>query len=83
MKIALVGRPGGGKTTLFNAISSKQVPLLPGVPGAAPSVAVVQVVSAKIDRTRLIETSAESRFMKSLLKGIRVARGLRGDRTRA
>lgn len=52
MKIALVGRPGGGKTTLFNAISSKQVPLLPGVPGAAPSVAVVQVRDQRLEWLR-------------------------------
>jgi GTP-binding protein YchF len=52
MKVALVGRPGGGKTTLFNAISPKQVPLLPGVPGAAPFVSVVQVRDERLEWLR-------------------------------
>jgi len=52
MKIALVGRPGSGKTTLFNALSEKQVPLLPGVPGAAPFVSVVQVRDERLEWLR-------------------------------
>jgi hypothetical protein len=52
MRIALVGRPGSGKTTLFNALSEKQVPLLPGVPGTAPFVSVVQVRDDRLEWLR-------------------------------
>ena len=41
MKIALVGLPGCGKTSLFNALAEKPVDLLPGVPGSAPHVSVI------------------------------------------
>ena len=43
MRVALVGRPGSGKTTLFNALAEKPVDLVPGVPGGAPHVSVVRV----------------------------------------
>ena len=52
MKVALVGRPGSGKTTLFNALSEKPVPLLPGVPGSAPFVSVVQVRDERLEWLR-------------------------------
>jgi hypothetical protein len=52
MKIALVGRPGSGKTTLFRALSGQEVPLLPGVPGAAPHVSVVQVRDERLEWLR-------------------------------
>ncbi|MHC4339025.1 MAG: DUF933 domain-containing protein [Planctomycetota bacterium] len=44
MKVALIGLPGGGKTSLFNALSGKgPVELLPGAPGSPPHVSVVKV----------------------------------------
>lgn len=52
MKLALVGLPGGGKTTLFNALTDKPVDLLPGVPGAAPHVSVVQVKDPRLEWLR-------------------------------
>ncbi len=52
MKIALVGLPGAGKTSLFNALVDKPVDLLPGVPGAAPHVAVVRVRDERLEWLR-------------------------------
>lgn len=52
MKLALVGLPGGGKTTLFGALAGHPVDLLPGVPGAAPHVAVVPVRDARLEWLR-------------------------------
>jgi len=52
MKIALVGLPGSGKTTLFNALAEKPVDLLPGVPGAAPHVTVTTVRDARMEWLR-------------------------------
>jgi len=52
MKLALVGLPGSGKTTLFNALSDKPVDLLPGVPGAAPHVSVVKVRDTRLEWLR-------------------------------
>lgn len=52
MKIALVGLPGSGKSTLFNALSDKPVPLLPGVAGAPPHVSVVQVRDERLEWLR-------------------------------
>jgi GTP-binding protein YchF len=52
VKVALVGLPGSGKTTLFNALTGQHVPLLPGVPGAAPHVAVVPVRDERLEWLR-------------------------------
>jgi len=52
MKVALVGLPGSGKTTLFNALAEKPVDLLPGVAGAAPHVASVQVRDDRLEWLR-------------------------------
>jgi len=52
MKIAQVGLPGAGKTSLFNALVDKPVDLLPGVPGAAPHVAVVPVRDERLEWLR-------------------------------
>jgi len=52
MKMALVGLPGSGKTTLFNALSEKPVDTLPGVPGSAPHVAVVSVRDERLEWLR-------------------------------
>jgi len=52
MKMALVGLPGSGKTTLFNALSGKPVDLLPGVPGSAPHVSVVPVRDERLEWLR-------------------------------
>ena len=52
MKIALIGLPGGGKTTLFNALSDKPVDLLPGVPGSPPHVSVVSVRDERLEWLR-------------------------------
>ncbi len=52
MKIALVGLPGGGKTSLFNALAEKPVDLLPGVPGSAPHVSVIPVRDARLEWLR-------------------------------
>jgi GTP-binding protein YchF len=41
--VALVGLPGSGKTTLFNALADHPVELRPGVPGSPPHVSVVPV----------------------------------------
>ncbi|NJN14486.1 MAG: hypothetical protein HC813_02320 [Planctomycetes bacterium] len=52
MKIALVGLPGSGKTTLFNALAEKPVEVLPGLPGSAPHVAVVKVRDERLEWLR-------------------------------
>lgn len=52
MKIALVGLPGAGKTTLFNALVEKPVERLPGVPGSPPHVSVVSVRDGRLDWLR-------------------------------
>jgi GTP-binding protein YchF len=52
MKIGLVGLPGSGKTTLFNALSDRPVELLPGVPGSAPHVSVVGVRDVRLEWLR-------------------------------
>jgi GTP-binding protein YchF len=52
VKLAFVGLPGGGKTTLFNALAEHPVDLLPGVPGAAPHVSVVSVRDARLEWLR-------------------------------
>lgn len=52
MKVAVIGLPGSGKTTLFNALSEKQVDLLPGVAGSAPHMASVQVRDLRMEWLR-------------------------------
>ena len=52
MKIALVGLPGCGKTSLFNALAEKPVDLLPGVPGSAPHVSVIPVRDERLEWLR-------------------------------
>jgi len=52
VKIALVGLPGGGKTSLHNAVSGQQADLLPGAPGSAPRVAVVAVRDRRLEWLR-------------------------------
>ena len=52
MKVAMVGRPGSGKTTLFNALSGQDLPLLPGVPGSVPHVNVVSVRDERLEWLR-------------------------------
>ncbi|MCZ6786855.1 MAG: DUF933 domain-containing protein [Planctomycetota bacterium] len=52
MKIALVGLPGCGKTSLFNALAQRPVDLLPGVPGAAPHVSVIPVRDERLEWLR-------------------------------
>ena len=49
MKVALIGLPGSGKTTLFNALSDKPVDAHPGVPGAPPHVSVLPVKDERLD----------------------------------
>ena len=48
MKIAFVGRPGSGKTTLFNALAIQPVDVRPGVAGAAPHRSVVKVSDPRL-----------------------------------
>lgn len=52
MKVALVGLPGSGKTTLYNALAERPVDLLPGVPGSAPHVTVTSVRDARLEWLR-------------------------------
>lgn len=52
MKIALVGLPGSGKTSLFNSLTKKPVDLLPGVPGAVPHVSVNPVRDERLEWLR-------------------------------
>ncbi|MGQ0613131.1 MAG: DUF933 domain-containing protein [Planctomycetaceae bacterium] len=52
MKIAVVGLPGGGKTSLYNALSDKPVDLLPGVAGAPPHVVTVPVRDERLEWLR-------------------------------
>ncbi|MHC4960387.1 MAG: DUF933 domain-containing protein [Planctomycetota bacterium] len=52
MKIALIGLPGSGKTSLFNALTDKPVDLIPGLPGSAPHVASVRVRDERLEWLR-------------------------------
>jgi len=52
LKIALVGLPGRGKTSLFNSLTKKPVDLLPGVPGAPPHVSVNLVRDERLEWLR-------------------------------
>lgn len=49
MKVALVGLPSSGKTTLFNALVDKPVDVHPGVPGAPPHVSVLPVRDERLE----------------------------------
>ncbi len=52
MRIALVGLPGSGKTTLYNALVQKPVDTLPGVPGSAPHVSMLTVADPRLEWLR-------------------------------
>jgi len=52
MKVALIGLPGSGKTSLFNALSEKPVDLVPGLPGSAPHVASIRVRDERLEWLR-------------------------------
>jgi GTP-binding protein YchF len=49
MKIALIGLPGSGKTSLFNALTEHPVELVPVGPGAPPHLSVVKVHDDRLD----------------------------------
>lgn len=49
MKVGLIGFPGSGKTTVFNAITGQQVETGPGHRSGKPQIAVVKVPDARID----------------------------------
>lgn len=48
MRIALVGLPGSGKTSLYNAVASEPVELLPGIPGAPPHASTLPVPDERL-----------------------------------
>src|SRR6186997_2823331 len=50
MKVAIVGLPGAGKTTLFGALTRQPVKTGAAAYGAGPSVAVVEVPDPRVDR---------------------------------
>lgn len=52
MRIAFIGLPGAGKTSLFNALSDKPVDPIPGLPGSAPHVAAVRVRDERLEWLR-------------------------------
>ncbi|MCZ6572650.1 MAG: DUF933 domain-containing protein [Planctomycetota bacterium] len=52
MRIALVGLPGSGKTTLYNALVQKPADVLPGVPGSAPHVSMLTVRDPRLEWLR-------------------------------
>jgi GTP-binding protein YchF len=52
VRIALVGLPGSGKTSLFNAIAESPVELLPGIPGAPPHVSTLPVPDERLEWLR-------------------------------